>query len=69
MVFYLYYCPVCNHSFEIRKPMAKVGKSEECPKCGIKAVRKYTPISSTFGWRLSDESHERFHKDELVRDI
>ena len=54
---YLYYCPVCDWSFEIKKPMAKAGESEECPKCGVKAMRKYTPIAFTFGFRLQDKCH------------
>jgi len=50
--------------------MAKAGEDETCPRCGIKAMRKYTPVIATFGWRLSDESHHvKGHKDELVRDI
>jgi len=57
-VFYLYYCAYCDHSFEIRKPMAEAGKDEECPKCGVKAMRKYTPVIATFGWRLTDACHE-----------
>ena len=70
MALYLYYCPFCDHSFEIRKPMAKAGEDETCPRCGIKAMRKYTPVIATFGWRLSDESHHvRGHKDELERDV
>lgn len=58
MSLYLYYCPVCDWSFEIRKPMAKAGQDEECPKCGIKALRKYTPVMATFGWRMTEASHE-----------
>jgi len=58
MALYLYYCPVCDHSFEIKKPMAKSTKDEPCPKCGVKALRKYTPTAFTFGWRLTDACHE-----------
>lgn len=66
---YLYYCEQCDHSFEIEKPMAEAGKVECCPRCGGKARRRYTAIPHTFGWRFSDESHLRGHKDELVKDI
>jgi len=54
MAIYLYYCPVCDHSFELHKPMAKAGEDEECPKCGVKAMRKYTPVAHSFGWRLTE---------------
>jgi len=37
--------------------MAEAGKDEECPKCGIKAMRKYTPVMATFGWRLQEKCH------------
>jgi len=57
MAIYLFWCPLCDFSFEIKKPMAKAGEDEECPKCGIKAMRKYTPVMATFGWRLQDKCH------------
>lgn len=56
MAIYLYYCPYCEHSFEISKPMSDSGDDEECPRCGIRAMRKYTPVPFSFGWRLTDRS-------------
>ena len=55
---YLYYCSYCDYSFELKKPMAKAGEDEKCPQCGIKAMRKYTPVIATFGWRLQQKCHE-----------
>ena len=66
---YLYYCAYCDKSFEIKKPMAKSGEDEVCPKCGVKAMRRYTAVAHTFGWRLTEKSHEKGNKDELERDI
>ena len=67
---YLYYCSYCDHSFEIKKPMADVSKGEVCPQCGMKAGRRYTAIPHTFGWRLTDRCHEKGGPNvELERDI
>ncbi len=69
MALYLYFCPLCDFSFEIKKPMANSGEDETCPKCGVRAMRRYTPVFHTFGWKLSDASHEKGHQDELVRNV
>jgi putative FmdB family regulatory protein len=67
LALYLYQCENCG-TFEAISPMP--GKDiEKCPDCGSKAKRIIAPVNHTFGWRLSDASHERGHKDELVRDI
>ena len=58
MALYLYYCSYCDYSFELKKPMAKASEDEKCPQCGIKAMRKYTPVIATFGWRLQQKCHE-----------
>jgi len=51
--------------------MAKAGESEECPRCGVKAMRKYTAVAHTFGFRLTDACHEIGGPKwaELTRDI
>jgi putative FmdB family regulatory protein len=40
-----------------------------CRECGKIAKRVPSITNHTFGFRLSDESHIRFHKDEFVRDV
>lgn len=70
MPIYPYHCPTCDHSFEIKKPMVKAGMVEWCPKCGIRAERIFTPIPFSFGFRLTERSHQRFGpKDEMERDV
>ena len=71
MAVYLYWCPLCDFSFEISKPMAQSSEDVACPKCGLKAGRKYTPIPFTFGFRLTDRCHEVGGPKwaELERDI
>jgi putative FmdB family regulatory protein len=67
MPVYVYCCAKCG-DFEIISPMP--GKAKEpCPKCGKESSRRIARVNHSFGWRLSDESHLKGHKDELVRDI
>lgn len=67
---YVYQCSECNQSFEVKKPIADVLRPEYCSQCGTMALRKYTPLPFSVGWRLSDRSHERFGpKDEYERDV
>jgi len=41
-----------------------------CPQCGHLSDKVMSTFSFTFGWALSDRSHERWGpKEELVRDI
>lgn len=68
MPLYEYQCDDCGADLEKLAPMP----GEEvitCPYCGGKASRRLSPFNSTFGWRLSDESHLPGHKDELVRNV
>ena len=37
--------------------------------CGRKARIVPSKFNFTFGWRLTEASHERFHKDEVERDV
>ncbi|GAH44869.1 unnamed protein product [marine sediment metagenome] len=66
---YLYECTSCGLSFEVNKPMADASCPEQCPDCGEKAVRKFTPLPFSVGWVLSEASHTRGNPDELVRNI
>lgn len=66
---YLYRCTE-HGTFEISKPMVKSAKEEYCPQCGLQGQRKYLGLPFSFGFRLSDRSHERFGpRDEFVRDV
>jgi len=69
VILYLYYCPYCDHSFEVNKPMADASCLEQCQRCGIKAIRKYTVTPAHFGWRLTEASHIRGNQDEFEKDI
>ncbi len=67
---YLYYCAVCDYYFDVKKSMYESARDEKCPKCGLIASRRYTPIPNSFGWRLSDRSYEiGGPRDEFVRDV
>lgn len=68
MPIYVYYCEHCNSKFEIISPMPGY-QAHRCPLCGKGAERRIAPVNSTFGFRLSDESHLKGHKDEFVRDV
>ncbi len=68
MPVYEFECPACglrgeiNQSFDAPLP--------ECKKCGQKTVRLVSTVNFNFGeWRLTDSSHERFHKDEWEKNI
>jgi len=65
---YEYFCEKCQLRFEARKPM-KERETAQCPKCGELAPKVISVVNHTFGWRLSDDSHIKGHKDKLVRDI
>lgn len=40
-----------------------------CPACRGEVERIWSPFNFTFGFRLSEESHKRYHKDSLVRNV
>lgn len=68
MPFYLYVCRQCGHQFEIRQSYdAPTGM--RCPNCEGVAGRKITPVNNTFGWRLTEKSHEPYAKDEIERAV
>jgi putative FmdB family regulatory protein len=66
---YLYQC-LKHGMFEVSKSMANAPLPEACPECGQQAQRKYVGLPFSFGFKLSDRSHERFGpRDEFVRDV
>jgi len=40
-----------------------------CAKCGTICGRIISIVNSYFGWRLTDNSHNRFATDEYERDV
>lgn len=56
-MFYEYECSECQHTFEVRHSMTE-DYTAKCPKCGGECKRKFSPIPFSFGWRLSEKSHE-----------
>ena len=69
MPIYVYLCNYCQKQFEAMCELLSGDNYYQCPKCGRRAPRIPAPVNHTFGWRLSDESHIKGNKDELVRDI
>ena len=68
MPIYEYVCSGCGHEFERIMPMPGDDKID-CLLCGHTALRQPSKVNWSFGWRLSDDSNLKGHKDELVRDI
>ncbi|KKL97116.1 hypothetical protein LCGC14_1837690 [marine sediment metagenome] len=71
---YEYECPVCTNSkgvalrFEVKQGYTDRALVR-CPKCKTMARRLISVVNHTFGFRLTDASHERFAKDEFERDV
>ncbi len=68
MPLYVYRCSHCGMDFEHFLPMPGED-SFPCPGCGKSATRQIPVVNHTFGWRLSDESNLKGHKDELVKNV
>jgi len=69
MPLYVYQCPKCGTNFEAQKPITD-RETAKCPQCGADAQKMMSTCNWSFGWRLSDKSHERFGpRDEYERDI
>ena len=63
---YEYECPL-GHQFEVRRYFD--ASVEKCPRCRRMARRIMSVVNSSFGWRLTDASHEVGAIDELERDV
>jgi len=69
MILCEYVCHICGEKFDDMMPYGARDFST-CPKCQCLSEKVLSPVNFTFGWKLSDESHNiRGHKDEFVRDI
>lgn len=66
---YEFHCQACGFGFE------KLCRMEQrdfisCEKCGAKATPKISVVNATFGWRLTDRSHEiGAPKEQMERNI
>ena len=70
MPIYVYRCVQCNKEFEIISHCFNSDGAKPCPECGSRAERIIAPINWSFGWRLTERSHERFGpRDEYERDV
>jgi len=71
MPLYEYECPLCKCRFEIRQSYDDKSLIR-CPKCKGEARRLLSSVATvnwSFGWRLTEASHERFSEDEWEKDI
>ena len=59
-------CTSCEYRFE---EIQGYNDSAQCPQCGALAKRLISVVNHSFGWTFSEASHERFGKDEVVRNI
>jgi putative FmdB family regulatory protein len=49
MAVYEYRCPKCRKGFEVMRPMSEAEKPAKCPKCGSKAQKLMSGLSSKTG--------------------
>jgi len=69
MPLYEYECPSCGHRFE---KIQNRGDSAivYCRDCRTVARRLVSMVNHSFGWRLTEASHERFGpRDEHEKDV
>ena len=65
---YEYECTNCHLRFEAHKNLGYY--NQDCPKCGHQAEKRMSTFNFSFGWRLTDASHERFGpRDEFEKDV
>lgn len=69
MPIYEYKCKECGKVVELLLPMGENGV-RPCPACNGEMVKIFSTFNSSFGWRPTDRSNERFGpKYEKERDI
>lgn len=72
MPLYEYCCDSdgCVKRIELIRPYLDRDKPVICPNCISRMRRVMSVANHTFGWTLSDRSHERFGpRDEYERDV
>jgi putative FmdB family regulatory protein len=66
---YEFYCESCQLKFEALKTVDERHEAQ-CPQCGKSVPKVMSIVNHTFGWTLSDRSHERFGpRDEFVKNV
>jgi len=65
---YEFECTHCGAQFEARRAIEERNHAD-CPRCAKQANKRLSVIHNTFGFRLTDASHEKFHKDEVERAV
>ena len=68
MPLYEFECPSCKHRFELLKRYSDRALTK-CPECRANAKRLISVVNHTFGWRLTEASHEDGNPDELEKDV
>ena len=69
MPLYNYDCKNCKVKFEVLKK-ADEREFAQCPSCGTATPKVMSACNFTFGWTLSEGSHERFApKNEFVKAV
>lgn len=70
MPLYLYKCEDCGEVTEKLVRRLHLAMWSLCPHCSGNAKRIPATCNWSFGWRLSDRSHERFGpRDEYVPNV
>ena len=67
MPLYEYRCK-CGFRFDEFKPIEERA-THPCPACGKVAQKILSVFSDTFGWRLTEKSHERGAVDNYERAV
>ncbi len=60
MAIHEFYCPQCEERFEVKRPLSQSEDEAECPKCDLKAERRYSPFSVKFFTRIDQADGEGF---------
>ncbi len=68
MSLYQHKCKDCDLEFEVLKPMSECNTPSLCPDCGQEAQRVFTPVPDIWGWELTESSHHKGAKDEILSD-
>lgn len=66
---YEYLCDHCNFRFDAFNTVENRDNSV-CPNCRKEARKLFSTFNFTFGWVLSERSHEKFGpKEEFIKNI
>jgi len=68
MPLYQYECSKCHLQFDAWNKI-KDRQTTTCTKCRGVAQKRISAPNFSFGWKLSEASSIKGHRDELVRDV